>query len=202
MQTAPQTLTQRDAKPWIPFGIATFLCAAFVLAKFVRDNEKTQGQGRIGATPIFRLVTNLIAVFAMCTGATASFNAQAQSQASALSAISAMPLASVVVGASAAAGAILLVPVALSTAGAVLVVKTVESSARGTICVLERASDGAQASVEILGKGAAGASVTVGTLATVSVIGAGVVLSAAGEVIAFIPNALGRALLHSERITP
>ena len=113
-----------------------------------------------------------------------------------------MPLASVVVGASAAAGAILLVPVALSTAGAVLVVKTVESSARGTICVLERASDGAQASVEILGKGVAGASVTVGTLATVSVIGAGVVLSAAGEVIAFIPNALGRALLHSERITP
>jgi hypothetical protein len=35
----------------------------------------------------------------------------------------------------------------------------------------------------------------------VSVVGAGVVLSAAGEAIAFIPNALGRALLHNERLT-
>ena len=95
----------------------------------------------------------------------------------------------------------LAVPVVLSTAGAVLVVKAVEVSARGTVYVLERASDGASASVEIIGKGVAGASVVAGTLVTVSVIGSGVVLSAAGEVIAFVPNALGRALLHNERVT-
>jgi hypothetical protein len=35
----------------------------------------------------------------------------------------------------------------------------------------------------------------------VSVIGSGVVLSALGEAIAFIPNELGRALLHNERVT-
>ena len=35
----------------------------------------------------------------------------------------------------------------------------------------------------------------------VIIIGAGVVLSAAGEAIAFIPNALGRALLHNERVS-
>ena len=112
-----------------------------------------------------------------------------------------MPVASVVVGASAAAGAVLAVPVVLSTAGAVLVVKAVEVSARGTVYVLERASDGAAASVEIIGKGAVGVSVGAGTLVTVGVIGSGVILSAAGEVIAFIPNALGRALLHNERVT-
>jgi hypothetical protein len=109
-----------------------------------------------------------------------------------------MPLASVVVGTSATAGAVLAVPVVLSTAGAVLVVKAVEVSARGTVYVLERASDGAAASVEVVGRGA---SVAVGTSVTVGVIGAGVVLSAAGEVIAFIPNALGRALLHNEQVT-
>ena len=72
--------------------------------------------------------------------------------------------------------------------------------ARGTVYLLERASDGARASVEVAGRGAAGA-VAAGTLVTVSVIGTGVILSAAGEAIAFIPNALGQALLHNERVT-
>jgi hypothetical protein len=35
----------------------------------------------------------------------------------------------------------------------------------------------------------------------VSVVSTGVVLSAAGEAVAFVPNALGRALLHNERLT-
>ena len=45
------------------------------------------------------------------------------------------------------------------------------------------------------------ASLVAGTVVTASVIGAGVVLSAAGEAIAFVPNAIGRALLHNERLT-
>ena len=40
----------------------------------------------------------------------------------------------------------------------------------------------------------------VGTVVTCSVIGTGVILSAAGEAIAFVPNAIGRALLHNERL--
>jgi hypothetical protein len=132
--------------------------------------------------------------------------AYAQSEASVV--LSMLPVASVVVvGAAAstaagtAAGAVLAVPVVLSTAGAVLVVKTVESTARGTVYVLERASDGATASVELVGRAAGGASIVAGTAVTVSVIGSGVVLSALGEAIAFIPNALGKSLLHNERIT-
>lgn len=124
--------------------------------------------------------------------------ARAQSEASALSALSTLPLASVVVGASAAVVAL---PVALSTAGAVLVVRTVESTARGTVIVVERASDGASASIEVAGRTAQSLAIGVGTTLAVSVVGAGVLLSAAGEVIAFIPNTLGQALLHDERLT-
>ena len=143
----------------------------------------------------------LIAACAMLACAGASFDAKAQSEASALSALSALPVASVVVGGSAVAGSVVAVPLVLSTAGAVLIVKTVESTARGTLCVLERASDGASASIEIVGRGIGGVSLVAGASVVVSVVGAGVVLSAAGEAIAFIPNALGRALLHNERLT-
>ncbi len=110
-----------------------------------------------------------------------------------------MPVASVV---GASAGAVVAIPVAFSTAGAVLVVKGVEASAMGTVYVLERMSDGAQASVEVSGKAASGASAAVGTVVFVSVISTGVVLSVAGKVSAFIPNEIGKALLHNERVSP
>jgi hypothetical protein len=125
--------------------------------------------------------------------------ARAQSEASV--ALSVLPVASVVVTASTAAAAVSVVPVALSVAGSVVVVKAVEITARGTVYVLERASDGARASVEVGARAASAVAVGVGTLVAVSVIGTGVLLSAAGEVIAFIPNELGRALLHNERVT-
>lgn len=117
----------------------------------------------------------------------------------ALSALSVLPVASVVVTASTAAGAVLALPVASLVTGTVLVVKLVEVTARGTVYVLERASDGARLSIELTGRGLEGVSLGVGTAVTVSVIGTGTLLSVAGEVIAFIPNALGRALLHDER---
>ena len=67
---------------WVSFVIAAFLCgvglaylpgkdldrafmimgyffclsAAFVLAKFVRDNEKSKAEGRVADTPMFRFV--------------------------------------------------------------------------------------------------------------------------------------------------
>jgi len=127
--------------------------------------------------------------------ALASSPVRAQSEASLV--LSALPVASVVGGAAALSA----VPVALTISGAVLVVQTVQVSARGTVIVLERASDGARVSVELSGRTAAAVSVTMGTAVAVSVIGTGVVLSVAGEVLCFIPNELGRALLHNERVT-
>lgn len=88
-------------------------------------------------------------------------------------------------------------PVALFSAGAVLTVVAVEASAQGTVWVLERASDGARASVNFSGK----ATAALGTAIAVTAIGSGYVLSAAGEAIAFVPNAIGTALLHNEQLT-
>lgn len=141
------------------------------------------------------LKNTLLAAFLVL--AVAASPARAQSEASL--ALSALPVASVVGAASAVALSAL--PVALAASGAVLVVKTVEVSARGTVLVLERVSDGARASVELSGRAASGVAASVGTTVVVSVIGTGVLLSAAGEVLCFIPNELGRALLHNERIT-
>lgn len=123
--------------------------------------------------------------------------ARAQSEGSV--ALSMLPVASVVGMASAAStvtAGVVAIPAALSVTGAVLTVKAVQASAQGTVYLLERASDGAQVSIEVAGRAAHAA----GTVVVCSVIGAGVVLSAAGEAIAFVPNALGRALLHNERL--
>lgn len=138
----------------------------------------------------------LVALLALGTGA-----AQAQSEASA--ALSMMPLASVVAvtgGASVAAGAAAALPVALSVGGAVLTVQAVQSMAHGTLIVLERASDGAQVSLQLAGHAGTRVAYSVGTGVVCSVIGSGVLLSVAGELLAFVPNALGRALLHDERV--
>ena len=143
---------------------------------------------------------------ASLSAALVSAPARAQSEASLV--LSALPVASVVGTASTVAGsavagaaAVSAVPAALAVSGAVLVVKAVEVSARGTVIVLERASDGARVSLELSGRAASGVVAGVGAAVAVSVIGAGVVLSAAGEVLCFIPNELGRALLHNERLT-
>lgn len=116
--------------------------------------------------------------------------ARAQSEASTLSEVSALPIASAV-GASFAAP---------SMAGAVFVVKSVEDSAYATVYTLERVSDGARLSVEVAGRGVRRASVVADAMVTATVLSTGVVLAADSEAIAFVPNSLGRALLHNERI--
>ena len=112
-----------------------------------------------------------------------------------------MPIASVIIVSGAASAATVALPVALSTSGAVLVIKSVEVSARATLCLLERASDGVQVSVEIAARGVERTSLVVGRTVQVAVIGAGAVLSIAGEAITFVPNEIGSALLHNERVT-
>ena len=63
--------------------------------------------------------------------------------------------------------------------------KAVEGQAIGTVYLLERASDGAQVSVEVAGRGVGASVHAVGTVVTCSVIGTGVILSVAGEALAF-----------------
>ena len=92
-------------------------------------------------------------------------------------------------------------PAAVLSVGAAFTVVAVEASVDGTVWVLERAADGVRASVRFAGKAAGGLSLAVGTAVTVTAIGAGWVLSAAGAAIAFIPNEVGKALLYNERVT-
>jgi len=125
-------------------------------------------------------------------------SAQAQSE---LSMISAAPVVLSVTAVSATGAAISIAPAALLSAGTALVVVSVEVVGGATVWLLERASDGARISLRTSGQLAKGVVVSTGTAVAVSVIGAGVVLSAAGEVIAFIPNEIGKALLHNEQVT-
>lgn len=148
-----------------------------------------------------RFSTVLAAAMLVCTLAGTPQPAQAQSEASVV--LSVLPVASVVGAASAVgvgASTVASLPLALSVGGAVLVIEAVEASAHSTVYLLKRASDGAQVSVQVSGHAVSATAYGVGTVITCSVLASGVILSAAGEVLAFIPNALGRALLHDERL--
>jgi hypothetical protein len=111
--------------------------------------------------------------------------------------------------ASAASALSLLMPVAVSvavpatflSAGAAFTVVAVEASAIGTVWVVERASDGMRASFHFAAHAGEASLVAVGSAITVTALSAGWVLSVAGEVLVFIPNEIGRALMHNERLT-
>jgi hypothetical protein len=116
--------------------------------------------------------------------------AQAQSEASAVSALSALPIA-----------VSLAAPALVLSAGVSLTVVAVQASAVGTVWILERASDGARITLRLSAQAAGGLSVAAGTVVMVTVISTGWVLSAAGEALAMIPNEIGAALLYNERIS-
>ncbi|MGK3925285.1 hypothetical protein ABI066_16180, partial [Enterococcus faecium] len=83
---------------------------------------------------------------------------------------------------SATGAALSVLPSALLVAGATLTVVSVEVVGGVTVWVLERASDGVRLSLRTAGQLAKGLAVSAGTVVTVSVIGTGALLSAAGEV--------------------
>ena len=76
----------------------------------------------------------------------------------------------------------------------------VATTSTGVSYVIERASDGLKLTVDVLSGGAAKVSAVVGTAVTATVVGSGVVLAASGQALGFIPNALGKALLGSEKV--
>jgi len=120
----------------------------------------------------------------------ASTAARADSPSEASSEVSALPIAVSVA-----------VPVMFVSGGAALSVVAVEATADGTVWVLERASDGARASVRFTGQLVGGVALSIGTVVTVTAVGSGCILSAAGHAIAFVPNEIGQALLYDERVT-
>jgi hypothetical protein len=138
-------------------------------------------------TPMKRLLPCLLAAAVLTAG---SGRATAHPNASDASALSMLPVAVSVAA-----------PVMILSAGAVLTVVAVEATSAGTVWVLARASDGARASVTLSAHAAGGLSVAAGTAVVVTAFSGGWVLSAAGKAIAYIPNEVGAALLHNERLT-
>ena len=135
----------------------------------------------MSASPAFFILA-VIVVAAFSVNA----HAQTNSQASAVSALSALRI-----------GVLSAAPVAIVASGANLTVRAVETSVGGTTWVLERTADGLRASVKLAGN----SSVEIGTSVVVTAVASGNVLSAAGKAIAFIPNDIGAALLYNERVT-
>ena len=87
-------------------------------------------------------------------------------------------------------------PALLLASVAQLTVVAVQASADGTGWVLQRASDGAQVSMHLAGQ----ASTTMGASVQVTALATGWLLISAGQALAFVPNAVGKALLHHERV--
>ncbi len=149
-------------------------------------------------------ISSVLLAVATISGACALPAASAHAQSEASIALSALPVASVVLSTAAAAtaaSAAVAIPVALSVAGSQLIIKSVQVSGDAVVYVLERAADGAQASVRVSIGSASYSIKQVDTAVNVVIISAGVMLVATGEVLAFIPNELGRALLHSAKLS-
>lgn len=145
--------------------------------------SRRQAIGRLLALPIVPLALAAVAAPAQ------AHNAAPEASAAASLSLS-LPVAVLVAA-----------PALFLSAGAVLAVSAVEVSAAGTVWVVQRAADGATASLRFSGALAEGVSVGVGTVLSVTVVAAGWLLSAAGEVLCLVPNALGESLLYNERIT-
>ena len=110
------------------------------------------------------------------------------------SAVSLLPVAVSVAGATA-------LPVLAASGTALFTVLAVQTVASGTVLLLGAASTGAQLSVEL----AAGVSVAVGSGVVAVATATGWVLSTAADAgsqaLCFIPNAVGASLLYNERVT-
>lgn len=105
------------------------------------------------------------------------------------SALSLLPVAVTVSGAT-----------ALLSTGAVLTVVSVQMVADGVIWVLRKGAGGVEVSLRVSQRLVEGVVVAVGTVLVGTVISAGLVLSVAGEAVAFVPNQIGASLLHNEEI--
>ncbi|MES3020081.1 MAG: hypothetical protein V4857_00710 [Pseudomonadota bacterium] len=80
------------------------------------------------------------------------------------------------------------------------VVTSVEVVGDATVVLLASASDTASAAVRISARGVRGAGLAVGRSVSVVAMSTGHALVASGEVIAFVPNVIGKELLHHSRV--
>ena len=87
----------------------------------------------------------------------------------------------------------------LASAGTV-VIASVEVVGDGVVLVLKGSGTASQATVKLSTQAAQGLSLVAGSVIVVTAIAAGHVLSQAGKAIAFVPNEIGKALMHHSAV--
>ena len=85
-------------------------------------------------------------------------------------------------------------------ASGTVIVESVQVAGDASMIVLAGASAATSATLRLSGKAIEGASVVAGASVVVMAVSTGYVLVAAGQVIAFVPNEIGRSLLHHARV--
>jgi len=85
-------------------------------------------------------------------------------------------------------------------ASGTIIVESVQLAGDASMVVLAGASDAASATLRVSGNVVQGASLAAGASVELVAVSTGYLLVAAGKVLAFIPNAVGSALLHHERV--
>ncbi len=89
---------------------------------------------------------------------------------------------------------------ALAAGGAFVVIGVVEGSADVSSVTLKNIANGSQYIVNVSGKAAKEASVMASTSVRVVAESTGYAVLASGKLLAFIPNAIGQALLHQSQV--
>jgi hypothetical protein len=87
----------------------------------------------------------------------------------------------------------------VAAAGSVVVVG-VQASGEGLVLVLRGAGEAGTATVRLSAQAARGLSIAAGTVLEAVATSTGHVLVLSGKALAFVPNELGKALLHHERV--
>jgi hypothetical protein len=102
----------------------------------------------------------------------------------------------------AAGGSALVVVGSLSAVAAsgVVIVESVEVVGGASMVVLAGASEAASATLRLSSDVVVGASLPAGTVVGLVAVSTGYLLVSAGKVLAFIPNEIGRGLLHQSRV--
>ena len=100
---------------------------------------------------------------------------------------------------SAASGLVIVGAASIAAGSGTMVVTSLEVLGDAVNVALKDASQAGEASIRISSEVAGTASLAVGSVVIVTTEAVGYALSAAGKLIAFIPNELGRSLLHHAR---
>jgi hypothetical protein len=108
--------------------------------------------------------------------------ARAQSEAASLGELAQLPIATIA-------------PAVLPASGGEFLVRASECSGYAVVYALERLCDGMAVQVEVAGRGARPSGLARGSVVSAKPFSTGIVLLSGSEAIAFVPNALGRALL-------